>query len=100
MRIETSISDTLIRIKLIDRMSFSDHGNFRDMLEAVKKAAPQQCILDMSGLTSVDSAALGMLMIAHEASKKGGWQLELTAPKPNVRKLLELAHFDKILTVT
>lgn len=100
MRIETSKQDTTIRIKLQDRMSFGDHGLFREVLTTIRHAAPKACVLDLSGLVSVDSAGLGMLMIAHEASKKEGWSLSIQGPQPQVLQLLELTCFDKILTIT
>lgn len=99
MRIETLSADRTIRVKLLDRMSFGDHPLFRDLLSELRRAKPTACILDMSGLTSIDSAGLGMLMIAHEESKKGGWTLTIQSPPEHVRKLLALACFDKILNI-
>lgn len=100
MRIETSKHDNAMRIKLQDRMSFSDHGLFREVLTSIRAGNPKSCVLDLSELVSVDSAGLGMLMVAHEASKKEGWALSLQAPQPQVLKLLELTCFDKILSIT
>lgn len=100
MRLETIRQDTTLQVRFQDRMSFSDHGLFRDMLTNIRKAAPKTCIFDLSELVSVDSAGLGMLIIAHEASKKEGWALTLQKPQPHVMKLLELSCFDKILTIT
>lgn len=100
MRIETRTMDKTVCVKMKERMSFSDHALFRDVLADIRKTTPQSCILDMSELSSIDSAGLGMLMIAHEESKKGGWALTLQAPQQHVRKLLQLACMDKILTIS
>ncbi|MCA0400621.1 MAG: STAS domain-containing protein [Proteobacteria bacterium] len=100
MRIETSQQDKTFRVRLHDRMSFSDHALFRDALGEIRKATPSLCVIEMENLVSIDSAGLGMLMIAHEEAKKGGWGLRLQAPQEQVRKLLHLACMDKVLTIS
>jgi HptB-dependent secretion and biofilm anti anti-sigma factor len=100
MRVETRKDDSDLRIKLQDRMSFSDHGRFRELLTTIDQAAPSRCIFDMSELVSIDSAGLGMLMIAHEHAQKNGWALSLHAPQGHVRQLLQLSCFDRIMTIS
>lgn len=100
MRIESRKDDTTYRVKLQERMTFSDHGPFRDLLSDIGKAKTQTAVFDLSELVSIDSAGLGMLMIALEESRKNGWSLSLKAPQGHVRKLLELACFDKLIPIT
>lgn len=100
MRLDTIKQDTTVQVRFHERMSFSDHGIFREMLTKVRQAGAKSCVFDLSELVSVDSAGLGMLIIAHEAAQKEGWKLTLQKPQPQVMKLLELSSFDKILTIT
>jgi HptB-dependent secretion and biofilm anti anti-sigma factor len=100
MRIESRKEDSGYRVKLQERMSFSDHSVFRDLLIEISKAKAQNAVFDLSELVSIDSAGLGMLMIALEESRKGGWALSLRSPQGHVRKLLELACFDKLIPIT
>ncbi|MCA0406464.1 MAG: STAS domain-containing protein [Proteobacteria bacterium] len=99
MRIESRKENTSFRVRLQDRMTFSDHGQFRDLLTEITREKAQSAVFDMSELVSIDSAGLGMLMIALEESRKGGWALSLRAPQGHVRKLLELACFDKLIPI-
>lgn len=99
MRFETTSHGQEMQIKLQERLSFSDHAKFRDVLDRIGKAAPKSCTFDLSELESVDSAALGMLMIAHDQSRKQGWSMTLKSPRDGVMKVLQLACFDKILTI-
>lgn len=99
MRIESRKEDQNFRVKLQERMTFSDHSQFRDLLTEISRAKAHSAIFDMSDLVSIDSAGLGMLMIALEESRKGGWALSLRAPQGHVRKLLELACFDKLIPI-
>ena len=99
MRIESRKEDAAFRVKLQERMSFSDHSAFRDLLTDISRNKAKTAVFDMSELISIDSAGLGMLMIALEESRKGGWSLSLKAPQGHVRKLLELACFDKLIPI-
>jgi HptB-dependent secretion and biofilm anti anti-sigma factor len=84
---------------IVDRMTFADHANFRTLLDQVNKAKVQKCVFDLSRLAAVDSAGLGMFMIALNEGKKNGWSLTIKAPQGQVFKLMELAKFDKLLTI-
>lgn len=100
MRFEVTSHADNLEIRLKERMSFGDHARFREILSTIHKAAPKRCVFDMSELVSVDSAALGMLMIAHDQASKEGWSLALRAPQQQVKRILELACFDKILAIS
>lgn len=99
MKYEVKSGQEHVEIRLKERMSFNDHGRFREVLNSIRKATPKACIFDLSELSSVDSAALGMLMIAHDQAKQDGWSMSLRAPQAQVRRILELACFDKILNM-
>ncbi len=99
MRIETRMNGTTFEAKLGDRMVFSDSGAFRSLLQQVEGAKANACVLDLSGLASIDSAGLGMFMIALDAAKKGGWSLRLRSPRGQVKSLLELGKFDQLLAI-
>jgi anti-anti-sigma factor len=85
--------------KLTERMAFSDHGAFRSLLQAIANAGAKTCMLDLSGLVAIDSAGLGMFMIARDEARKGGWSLTVRCPAGRVRSLLELSKFDKLITI-
>jgi anti-anti-sigma factor len=99
MRVETKTEGSHFEAKLGDRMGYSDHGAFRSLLQEIGKAAPKTCRLDLSGLESIDSAGLGMFMIARDEARKDGWSLTIRCPKGQVRSLLELCNFDKLITI-
>lgn len=100
MRTELIKTNQDVRVKLQERLSFSDHAKFREMLTAIDREKPLRCVFDMSELVSIDSAGLGMLMIAHQQSTKSGWALSLQGAKGHVKQLLELSCFDKIIPIT
>jgi HptB-dependent secretion and biofilm anti anti-sigma factor len=99
MRIETRISGTVFEARLCDRMTFADHARFRALLQDVAKAGVTGCVFDLSALVSIDTAGLGMLLIAAGQAGEGGWTLALRSPQRQVRSLLELGGFGKRLAL-
>ena len=84
MKFETAVSGAEMKITMSESLNFDDHGTFRDMLAAVTESKSKRCILDLSRLLSIDSAGLGMLMVAQEASDLDKWKLILSAPRGQV----------------
>lgn len=99
LRIETRLNGPVFEVKLCERMTFSDHAQFKALLKEISQAAPKTCVFDLSKLDSIDSAGLGMLIVAQDAAKKAGWTLKLRSPQAQVRSLLGLGNFDKLITV-
>jgi anti-anti-sigma factor len=99
MNIQTSVSDSTFEARLSDRLSFADNGTFRKLLDEMQASAASRWVLDVSGLSAVDSAGLGMFIIAMEAAKKAGRSLSLRSPNPHVRKLIELSKMDRLIQV-
>jgi len=99
MRIDTRMNGTGFEAKLSDGLAFADSPTFRLLLKEIVEARPKTCVFDLSGLVSIDSAGLGMFMIALEEAKRGGWSLTLRSPQEQVKSLLDLANFDKLFVI-
>ena len=84
---------------LSGQLKYQDNGTFRELINQINAANVNQCVFDLSHLTSIDSAGLGMLVIASDNSESNGWKIEVRGVKGQVRKILDLSRFDKIMTV-
>lgn len=99
MRIESRMSGTTCEVRFGDRMTFSDHTAFRALLKEITKSGAKACVFDLHDLQAIDSAGLGMFMIALDEAKKSGWTLRLKSPQGPVKSLLELGRFDKLMSI-
>lgn len=99
MKLTTSHIGTTYTAVIADRLAFSDHKAFRELLFAVTESGAKTCVFDLSRLQSVDSSGLGMFMVAHEEGAANGWDLVLKGANGHVDALLKLGKFDKILTL-
>jgi anti-anti-sigma factor len=65
--------------------------------EAAKK--PRLLLVDVSGLTFIDSAALHEIVRAHRELRAEGCLLALVGPSREVSRILELSALDQVLSV-
>jgi len=65
--------------------------------EAAKK--PRFLLVDMSGLTFIDSAALHEIVRVHRSLHADGGLLALISPSPSVARVLQLSALDQVIPV-
>ena len=56
-------------------------------------------VVDLSSAPFVDSSGLGTLVRAHKRLVRGGGELRLAAPRPNVAYVLDLSGLDRVLPI-
>ncbi|MEP4032218.1 MULTISPECIES: STAS domain-containing protein [Stappiaceae] len=100
MNLRTECNGTQYTAYLSGQLQYQDNGAFRTLVDDMVDAKVKNCVLELSDLTSIDSAGLGMLVIASDAGKQNGWSLTLSGAKGQVRKILDLSRFDQLMTIT
>lgn len=86
-------------VEVRGRFTFTDHAAFLPATALVVKSTTP-VVFDFSRLEFMDSAALGMILIARDEAEKSGCALSIRGARGRVRKLLELADLSKIMDVT
>jgi anti-anti-sigma factor len=72
---------------------------FPEALQEAKKKTPKKIVLNMEGLTFIDSAGLGLLAIGFEQAKLVHVALCLVNPVGAVRQIIDLAQLPRIIPV-
>ncbi len=74
-----------------------------DELEArlaeVIDEAPDALVLDLSGVTFLDSMALGVLLSSLKRLRETGGQLRVVAPRPEIRRIFEVTLLDRLFDI-
>ena len=99
MRLETYKSNNKFEAEISDKLTSSDLSSFRELLSEIKQSACKVIVLDLNNLDWIDSAGLGMLILAKELAEKEEMELVLRSPKGHVKSLLELGRFEKIFNI-
>lgn len=90
---------TEIRVSLNGRLTLADHGGVRRMIGEMMRAVPTRLVLHLAGLEFIDSAGIGMMLIAHEEAGRHGRTLVLREPRGQVLRVLDLARLDKVVCI-
>lgn len=88
-----------IIMSLHGAFTFKDHHSFRAMLDQLGASHGRRHVLDLSKLEFLDSAALGMLLIADDEARSAGWTMTLRRPSPQIARLLELASMNEMFAI-
>jgi anti-sigma B factor antagonist len=60
---------------------------------------PTRVIIDMSGVEFCDSTGMNVLLSCLRRARERGGELEIAAPKPAVRKILQVTGLDSVFTL-
>ena len=99
MRLETYKSNNKFEAEISDKLTSSDLSNFRELLSEIKQSTCKVIVLDLDNLEWIDSAGLGMLILAKELAEKEELELVLRSPRGHVKSPLELGRFEKISNI-
>jgi anti-sigma B factor antagonist len=74
-------------------------ADFRDRLATVIDDGASSLVVDLSGVTFVDSMALGVLLGGMKRLRATGGQLRLVVPQTDVRRIFEITMLDRVLAI-
>jgi len=78
---------------------FDDNPIVRKMIGELENENGSACEIEMSALTSIDSAGLGMILLINDAVKKSGKAMSLRGASGQVQKMLDISKFSDIVTI-
>jgi anti-anti-sigma factor len=99
MQYTVTPDDQGLQATLTGRFTFQDHGVFRGLVAAIQTARGQRVAVDLSAVEFIDSAGLGMLLVANDACKKAGLAFIAQKPKGQVLRTMQVASIGSILTI-
>lgn len=96
----TVVSDPLSATVVLDgEIDIATAPAIRRFLMAAITGGDVHLAVEMSGVTFIGAAGIGVLVAAANRARQGGGSLSLLAPSPQVLLLLDVFHLDAILPV-
>lgn len=86
-------------IMLSGQMSFGDNVEFRAVIDGLRQNIAKNCTLDVTDLQSIDSAGLGMFVLAIDVAAEQGSKIAIRSPQGQVKKMLDIARFSELVTI-
>lgn len=100
MEYSSSVNGTTCELNLKGEFTFLDHGSIRELLSAEAESAITKYIINLNGLSQIDSAGLGMLLLLNERFTENGKSMELAKAGGQVHRMLEISKFSELVTIT
>ncbi|PDT88755.1 anti-anti-sigma factor [Bradyrhizobium sp. Y36] len=86
-------------VQISGEFTFTDHASFKTMIDSLLKDGSPSVTMDLGQLQFIDSAGLGMLLLARDAFGKADRKLVLRAPSGQVKRMFGLTKFDTLFSV-
>ncbi len=78
--------------------TFRDHDRFFEVVSLIKSSKDKKIVFNLSGCDFIDSAALGMFVIASDEASAKDMTLSIHSATGKVRDVMFAARFDNLYT--
>jgi anti-anti-sigma factor len=100
MDIRVTTNESTATLILDGRFDFNAHRAFKEAYDSLlKRKGIANLEISLTGVSYLDSSALGMLLLLRERADSEGISVVLTRPSGTVAQILEIANFGKVFTI-
>lgn len=93
-----TVGDAVV-VDIKGRLTFADYSQFRELTELFTENKSRECQMVLDDLEFIDSAGLGMLLIARDKMRMQDGEVTLKGAQGQVKKMLDLGHFGSLFRV-
>ena len=87
------------RIALIGELDLASERRFEEELDRVERARPARLVVDLRGLSFMDSTGLRIIASADARARQDGRRLTVIQGPPAVRRVFEITRLDERLEI-
>ncbi len=92
-------SDAIDIVELSGRLVMADAPEARQQLKTIIEAGHGKLILDLAGVSFMDSSGLSVLISAYKAVRAKGGDMVLLSLTPTVQSLIELTRLQQVFEI-
>ncbi len=89
-------TDALTHVELLGELDMSCEDRFGDALDTVRSG---RLVLDLGGLTFIDSAGLRMIFRTWQRSRQDGFTMEIVGGRDQVERVFRITGLDGALPI-
>lgn len=87
-----------VEVTLRGDLTFADHEQFRFVLTSLANSPDSKnIVINVSSVGFIDSAGIGMLIIAHDEAKERQQQLAIRGARDQVKAALDIADLKSLI---
>lgn len=88
--VSSSAGEGSVTLTLRGELDLASAGALEKRLSAVERGSPGRILVDLTGLTFIDSSGLRVLLLADGRAREQGHELVFTESTETVRRVLEM----------
>ncbi|MEU4214717.1 STAS domain-containing protein [Actinoplanes sp. NPDC026623] len=92
--------DDVVTVVLRGEVDVLNVGQVRVALEEALESRPRTIVVDLSGLSFIDSSGLGSLTFGFQRARDSGIAFRLARPGPAVRRILVLSGLLEVVELS
>lgn len=86
-------------VELSGEIDVSCAPQLKDLLQGLVDDGKNQLLIDLAGVSFMDSTALGILINAFKRNQQAGGDIKFANPQDELRKVFSLTQTDKIFSI-
>lgn len=99
MTYDLTTAEDRLSLRLAGTLTYVDGESFKNALGEIETGAKPVCVVEMAGLSFVDSFGLGLLVVLYDLAEKLNMRLILRHAAGVVRERLNYTRFDTIVAL-
>ncbi len=99
LSMETRYRGDVMIVRCQGRIVYRDEAAALSRVVGEVLESSGKVVLDLSGVSSIDSAGIGELVLLHTWARSKSADLKCASPSPLVRDLLDLTNMDSVLDI-
>ena len=99
MQIERTVFQGAIVVRIEGRFEFGTRQDYKRLIGQIVQEGHRRLVLDLEGVTFLDSSALGLLLLTHQNFKLKKGTVSLVKPTGYVRQVIDLANLSRVISV-
>lgn len=100
MQLELEQVGVNLVVRLSGELDHHTSSRFRETVEAeLNKEIARNLILNLKGLTFMDSSGLGVILGRYNQVKKSGGRLVICSVSPSAKKIIELSGLPRLVSL-
>jgi len=99
MQVEQKEAEGGFELILSGRFTFTDYPAFRRLVSDILERPVSGYVIDLEKVEFIDSAGLGMLLLARDEADRKGRSVELRGPQGQVKRVLNVARFGTLFNI-
>ena len=95
VEVQTDSNGKTVTLSVSGRFDYSTHGEFRKAYQDTAGDGTTY-VIDLAETEYIDSSGLGMLLVLKEFAGGEKADVQIVDVRPEVRRILEIANFDRL----